>query len=394
MRRLFRLLPLAACLLAGTAAAQAQTSDARFRGVPRIGSEDSWSIRPRGRLQIDVGEVSAPGDSPLLGEVRRARLGVEGTLPRNLSYLFEVEFAEGIAEITDALVVWRPSDAIAFTAGHHKDFDSIEELTSDRFLSFLERAAFTDAFAFGRRVGVSAEWHRRDVLVQFGLFGDNLRELDEADDAFSLDGRVVYAPAVGDARLHVGLSGHWRDDGDRPRRGTTVRYSVRPLLHADDRRLVQTPRLLEEGNQRIGLELAVLRGPFHAVAEAQWLRIDTVAPDAEQVYSGGYAEIGWFLTGETRAYRSGRWDRTRVRRPIETGGFGAIQANLRVDRVDLDEGGRQDALVAGLIWIPTDYVRFLVNYAHLWLDDAALPTPDGRRDYEADMIGARAQIDF
>ena len=43
--------------------------------------------------------------------------------------------------------------------------------------------------------------------------------------------------------------------------------------------------------------------------------------------------------------------------------------------------------------MPTDYVRFIVNYGHLWLNDAAV-TANGKRDYQADAFGMRAQFDF
>ena len=93
---------------------------------------------------------------------------------------------------------------------------------------------------------------------------------------------------------------------------------------------------------------------------------------------GGYVEAGWFLTGESRGYRGARWDRTRVRRSIEEGGFGAIQLDLRYDHLDLNSaaGPRaapRTACRLGLTWIPTDYVRFLVNYARLSYDDARDP---------------------
>lgn len=393
MHLLARALLTTTALLAGTGTAQAQEPDARFRGAPRIGSEDGWSVKPRGRLQIDVGEV-AVGDTPLLGELRRAQFGFEGTAPGDLSYIIEAQFAEGIAEITEAAITWEVSDDISVTAGQHNNFQSLEELSSDLFTSFLERAAFTDAFSFERRVGVSSTVTRGNLLVQFGLFGENLLEIDSADDQMSLDARVVYAPELAGMRLHLGGSAHWRDNGDAPQRGVTVRYRGRPLLHADDRRFVSTaPRLLD-GERRFGLEAALIRGPFHAVAELHWLRTEAILPDADESYFGGYAEIGWFFTGETRGYRGGRWNRTRVLRPIETGGAGALQANVRFDRVDLDEGGRQDALVAALVWLPDDHLRVIVNYARLWFEDAAIPGPAGRRDYGADLISARLQFDF
>ncbi len=380
-----------AAMLAGSPAA---AEDGRFTGAPRIGSSDGWSIKPRGRIQLDAGHVSGPAEPGLIGELRRAQLGLEGTAPGGFNWLVEAEFAEGIAELTELTLTWKASDALSFTIGQHNNFQSLEELTSDRFSTFMERAAFTDAFNFERRIGLSAEIKHGALTAQLGVFGDNLLEIDEADGAYSLDGRIIYGPEIGSARLHLAASAHRRDNGDRVDNGITSRFRVRPLFHATDTRFVSSPALLADGESRFGLEAAVIRGPFHAAAEAQWLDVDVPAGGPDRDYFGGYAEIGWFLTGETRGYRSARWDRTRVRRPIETGGPGAFQVNLRYDRLDLDQDGTQDGLVAALIWMPTDHARLMVNYGRLWIDDAAIPDAAGRRDYAVDMIGARAQFDF
>lgn len=390
MLALSRALASAALLIAGAVEAQ----EPRFTGAPRIGSEEGWSIKPRGRLQLDIGQVSGPARPGLNGELRRAQLGFEGTAPGRFSFLFEAEFAEGIAEITEATISWAASDRLALTIGQHNNFQSLEELSSDRFTTFMERAAFTDAFGFERRIGASATFTAGDLAVQAGAFGDNLRQLDEADGVFSLDARIVYAPAMGNGRLHLGGSAHWRDNGDRAANGVTTAFSVRPLLHADDTRFVRTPARLVDRERRFGLEAALIQGPFHVAAEASWLHADAIGADPDDDYFGGYAEVGWFLTGESRGYRGGRWERTRVRRPVEAGGFGALQANLRYDRLDLGTGGSQDALIAALVWIPTDYLRFAVNYARIDVSGGAIPDSQGRRDYAADMVGARAQFDF
>ena len=137
----------------------------------------------------------------------------------------------------------------------------------------------------------------------------------------------------------------------------------------------------------------------HAVAEAHWFNADTVTPGLSPTFFGAYVELGWFLTGESRGYKGARWDRTEVLRPIESGrGVGAIQLNLRYDRLDLDSdgiaGGTQAAFQAGLIWIPTDHVRFLFNYSRIAYDNAAIPAAGGDRDYAIDVVAARGQIDF
>ena len=398
-----------ACLLAAVAIAAATPAHAqdeesqRFEGAPRIGSTDGWSIKPRGRVQYDVGNVDAPdgvaGDFGWLDELRRARIGVEGTAPGGFGYPFEVALADGIVDITDAIVTYKAADPLTFTVGQHNNFQSLEELTSSRFSTFVERSAFTDAFNFERRLGASATYANGPITAQAGVFIDNLRDLDDGDDTISIDSRFVYGPKIGDTQLHFGASAHWRDNGDLVDRGTTTRYRQRPLLHATDIRFLATPALPVEQETDYGLEAAVIHGPFHAVAEAHWLDADT-RTGAEPSLFGGYVELGWFLTGESRGYRGARFDRTRVRPggAIEEGGFGAIQVAVRYDHLDLNSngitGGKQAGWQAGLTWIPTDHVRFLANYARLDYRGARLPAAGGDRDYAVDVFAVRAQLDF
>jgi len=376
---------------------------ARFAGAPEISAPGGWSFKPFGRLQYDVGHVSRPNGiaDPGLGfsnELRRARLGIEGDIPGGFGYKFEIDFAGGETEITDAILTYEASDAVGLTLGQHNNFQSLEELTSSRFSSFIERAAFTDAFNFERRVGLSAQLASGPLLVQAGVFTDNIADLgDDANDSAGIDGRIVVAPELGETRLHLGASAHWRDNGDLPALGVTTRYRQRPLVHSTDVRFVATPALPVADETHYGLEAALIHGPFHAAAEAHWLEAGTVTGPSPTLF-GGYAEIGWFITGESRGYRGGKFDRTRPARAIEEGGSGAFQLNLRYDRLDLNSGairgGTQDGLMASLIWIPTDYVRFLINYARLSYDEAAIPAAGGDRRYAVDVIGARAQIDF
>lgn len=391
---------------ASSAAPAPDSPEIRLRGAPEIRSSNGWSFKPRGRLQYDLGTVSRPDGiaDPSLGfgnELRRARLGVEGALPGGFGYVFELDFADNEVEITDAILTYKASDSATLTVGQHNNFQSLEELTSSRFTSFVERAAFTDAFNFERRVGLSATFSSGDFLAQAGLFTDNVQDLgNDENNAVGLDGRMVFAPEVGEnGRLHFGASAHWRDLGDPADAGATTRYRQRPLVHFTDVRFVSTPALGVEEETSYGLEAAWIQGPFHAVAEVHWLDSGLIDGSSRNFF-GGYAEIGYLLTGEARGYRNGRFDRTSVKRPVggEQGGFGAVQLNLRFDYLDLNSaptfGGIQNGLQASLIWIPSDYVRFLLNYGRMSYDDAAIPAAGGRRDYDVDVIGARAQIDF
>jgi phosphate-selective porin OprO/OprP len=75
-----------------------------------------------------------------------------------------------------------------------------------------------------------------------------------------------------------------------------------------------------------------------------------------------------------------------------------VQFNLRYDYLDLNDagilGGTQNGYLASLIWKPTAYVLFSVNYGLLEYDNAVIPTADGDMSYSVDAFGVRAQVDF
>jgi phosphate-selective porin OprO/OprP len=134
-----------------------------------------------------------------------------------------------------------------------------------------------------------------------------------------------------------------------------------------------------------------------------------------------YAEVGYFLTGETRGYKGGKWDRTKVLNPVDKGGWGAFQVNARIDQTDLEDrvasgaavysgsganfvnGGKQTGYQASLIWLPTDFVKLLAQYSRIHIEGGSAATGAfvsstvpaiQDRAYDVDQFGVRAQIDF
>lgn len=382
-------------------AAQAKTVPS-WKGAPQFEDKEAgWSFKPRGRLMYDVGYVQSPDGYSNKGlgisnEVRRARLGVEGTVPGGFGYKFELDFAAGDVEFADAFLNYKtgPWD---FTVGQHNNFQSLDELTSSLHSSFIERAAFTDAFGFERRVGISAQFAKNDFVVQAGLFTDSISDLNNVGDdnnSYSLDGRVVYAPLVGKSQLHFGASAHHRVLNDA---AEVLRYRQRPAIHTTDVRFIDTGNITgAEKETGLGLEAAGIFGPFHLAGEAYWQKVHRAFGD-EPTFFGSYVEGGYFFTGESRGYKGGKFDRVKVKKPFSEGGWGALGLNLRWDYLDLEDegyvGGTQIAFQASLNWKPSDYILFGLNLGHILYDDAAIAA-DGDRDYGVNMAGLRAQVDF
>jgi phosphate-selective porin OprO/OprP len=372
-----------------------------WKGAPEISTSSGWSFKPRGRLQFDTGTVIVPtvaaGLNPSVGwgtELRRAYLGAQGTIPGGFGYRVDVDFGQSSPEFTDTYLTW-DRKAWNVTVGQHFPFVSLDQQTSDLDTSFLERAAFDSAFNFERRIGVSVGYNKGMLLVNGGAFTDNIADLSsDANNSYSFDGRIVLMPKIGDVQLHLAGSAHWRELGKQS--AFMTRYRARPYERITDLRFVDTGSLNVETELNYGLEAAAVAGPFHVAAEANWMR--PTFHGIQPTFFGGYAEVGYFLTrGDTRPYKKGAWGSIKPARGLDAGGPGAIQVNVRFDRLDLSDrpiiGGTQDSYLASIIWTPVEHLRFMANYGHLLITDAAIATIEGRT-FNGDIAAMRAQVDF
>ena len=234
-----------------------------------------------------------------------------------------------------------------------------------------------------------------DVLLQAGVFTDNIDDLGAANDSIGFDGRITFAPKIGDTQLHFGGSAHWRDLGDNI---TTVRYRQRPLIHSVSTRFINTGGMAGATSETsYGLEAAIISGRFHAAAETHWAKVSRTGM-LNPTFFGGSVEAGIYLTNDKREYKGGVFKGVKVKNSVGNGGIGAWQFNVRYDRLDLVDagiiGGTQDGYMASLIWTPVDYVRFLINYGHLEYGNALGIVAGALDSYSVDVIGARAQVSF
>lgn len=405
---------LAAATPAATAAAtpapakaQADAAQIKWKGSPQIVQGDQ-NFKVKGRIQADAAYVSAPkglADQGLgfASEMRRIRLGGEGAFNSHFSYKLELELSDNAVDLVDTFVTFKDGPW-QVQLGNQNAFWSLDELTGDTGGSVMERAAFTDAFAFERRLGVGAQYAKGPLLAQLGVFTDDITALANSSDgvnggdennSYSVDGRLVYAPKLGDVQLHLGASGHWRRLG---RLGdASTRYRQRPFAHTTNTRLIGTPAMNVEDETMYGAELAAISGRLHGVAEYYTLKADRrdLSPVA---FHGAYGEVGYFLTeGDTRGYKGGIFTTNAPAHPLGDGGIGSIQVNLRYDWLDLNDrdirGGTQNGYIVGLIWTPIQYFRFNVNYA-LMQYTGATALPSGDRNYDANVFATRFEFDF
>lgn len=432
--------------------------------------EGGWSFKPRGRIQYDAGWVSTPDNivNRNLGfntRARRIRLGAEGTIPGGFGYKFEMDFANSSVGFGDVILTYQGKDnPWNLAIGNMETNNGLEQQTSSRFTSFIERAAFDDAFINTRRIGINAGFVNKagDLRFNAGLFAAHSIDGSFDNEGWIAAARGVYSPVMGSTQLHFGANvqrrqfqannnGGTSSSSGAPSTNRLARYRARPFSQTTDVRFVDTGNFAAKSDNIVGLEFAAIHKSLHVAAEGQYLTTDAydagdtfdfsdsatlnlfpgnsasaLTPSGNPSFWGGYVEAGYFFTGETRGYKNGTFDRTKVLKPFSKGGWGALQLNGRVDYLDLasnklksgftnnfvtgvnsasvglGRGGKQLGFLASLIWIPEDYMRFLLQYSHADITGGPLaatvdPTsskPIDERSYGVDVVMTRAQIDF
>ncbi|WP_020399998.1 OprO/OprP family phosphate-selective porin [Kordiimonas gwangyangensis] len=354
-----------------------------------------FEINVRGRVFVDSAWASDGDDTmDLKGtELRAARIGVQGKAWKDVKYVLEADFAGNEVAVADALVEYSTKYG-SWRVGHFKPAISLEEMTSSVNATFTERSAFTDAFSFGRNVGIAYLNGDDNWTLFLGAFRGNNEDSLE-NEGYTLSARATYGQEFEGGKWIAGASLRYRDAGDG-----SYRYRQRAHSHLADR-FVDTGTLTDRDTTYV-VEAGLQLGAFHVASEYSELRAKDAAADGGSAKLwGGYIEAGWFITGEEKTLnlKKGVWDRPKVTNPVHKGGMGAWQVAARFDRLDMTDGGvyggEQDTYLVGLNWYLNRHTRVMANYAHMTFDKAfnvAANGPDGEND--ADALTLRFQIDW
>ena len=434
-------------------AAQAKATPS-WKGAPELGDKDAgFTFKPKGFMQFDAGYVGFPDGEERAGTInglnynnlgfntraRRLVFGAEGSLPGGFKYKAEFNFAQGAVDYEDITLSYDFKDSpLTVTVGNFYPYSSLETVTSSRLGSMLERASFTDAFNYNRRLGIGlslADKTADKYTLSGGIFSTPINDGAFNRTGWEVGARGTFTPKITEGFIHLGASAHYRKN-NRDTQGQ--QYRSRPLTQVTDQRFVDTGTIASDGDMSVGVEVGGVLKSFHFAAEAQKLWVRGYDPDKvltepndiitgnryneDPSFEGGYAEVGYYFTGESRGYKGGKWDRTKVLKPFDQDGWGAIQLNGRIDYLNLSDrvggtaftggfpsgsstafvnGGKQLGYQLSLIWNPMDYLRFMAQYGHVDVKGgprAAIVDPDGpldpRRKYGVDTAAVRAQLEF
>ncbi|MCS3903970.1 phosphate-selective porin OprO/OprP [Methylohalomonas lacus] len=338
-------------------------------------ADGNWEWGIGGRIMADYAIYDNDTDSsgmevPGLSdghELRRARLNMSGKFYDVWGMKLQVDFAGG-AEIKDAYIDYSGFENFKVKVGNFKEPFSLEELTSSKYITFMQRSTPVNAFAPSRNLGIAGYTSFADqVTLSGGVFGDGI-ESGSGDDgtSYGVTGRVTFSPIHEAGRVvHLGAAVSQRNTNSN----NTVRFRDRFETHVSGTRLVDTADLTNTDDvTRYGLEAAGVWDRLSLQGEYIMADVNRDNGFEDADFDGFYLTGSFFLTDDHRPYDfgPGDFDKVSPSTTVGKGGIGAWEVAARYSSLDLNDGalngGKQDLLTVGLNWYATKNIRFMANY--------------------------------
>ena len=401
----------------------------------------------------DKSNLMGSGRDELAGGVsmRRVRMAVKAKMSYNWYGEIDLNFSNGVFELEDAIIRFDgiPNSELKF--GNFKEDFSMEETTTSRYTTFMERAMVIAAFAPGRHIGASygwgIDWIRASAGISWQLVDNadtrlNVEEYSKYGKAMGANytGKVVYMPwaAKGNHGLHFGYNASYRspfkvDDnisgGESSGRGYgSDEFSARNATAISRIKFLNTSNTGNGGSGTIGggsegsngtvgyLKYTILNG-FELAGYWQGARFQSELITANcyidknadapintntKKFSGWYGQASYLLFGGKQRYDVSQSEFTQ---PMRGKSWGDIEAMFRYDYLNLNsediKGGSGQNFAFGLVYHINNNVKFLVNYqisandryannkakAAVGLNAEGKPTVDGRAVVAADGKG-------
>ena len=361
-----------------------------------------FHLKVNGRIMQDWAWVDADpdveaGTGPFMNatEFRRLRVEMTGSIYKNIYYANVLDFSGATHAFKDQYIGISDLPYVGrFQVGYFKEPFSLEEQTSSKYITFMERSlvnTFSPAHNSGFMIANSAMEGRATWAL--GTFSDT-SGVGMGEIANNWAARVTGTPWVdkeSNSLVHVGLSYSMRHP-----QSESARLRARPEIHVGPR-VVDTGAFSVEDSSLLGLEAAYVRGPFSL--QGEWARYEAdhnpaAGPGEDPTFGGWSLSASYWLTGESRPYKKGSFGRVKPKNRFDgDGGSGAWEVALRYSSIDLDDGaitgGKAKDVTLGVNWHLNPSTRIMLNYVMSDVSDGL-----GGADGDVDTFMIRFQIDF
>lgn len=354
--------------------------------------------------------------SPDTWYLRQARPELSGFIYKDFDFRVQLDFPTGPAAIDgtiqDCYAGWRYFPEFSLRVGQFKEPFGQEQTTPDRFLDFNERSE-GDRFTPARDLGAMAYGTLAGGIFTYevGYYngqGRAVLDLNKGKEeavrfrvqpfAGAEEGSLFKSFRLGVAGTHGSVEKGAITAFTSPSSYLSIVYLTVPANAAN---------VLDGPRTRGGAELTWNYGPVGLRGEA-WRRVDTVdtaAVNHEKLTANSWnAEVSWLVTGEKKPIEG----RVLPANPFDprTGGWGAVEVAVRVDRLHLDDdlfslgiapaAGNANVVTgysAGVNWYLTRNIRISPNVYWETFDDPIL-FANGRLDNHFFGGILRFQLEF
>ncbi|MBR6269613.1 MAG: hypothetical protein IKR30_03470 [Bacteroidales bacterium] len=367
--------------------------------------------------------------------IRRARFAVKGQLDENWYGEFDMDLANGLVELKDAIVRYTGIPNLDLQVGNFKENFSIQRNTTSRYLQFMERPMVCSALAPSRHLGVNAKYAKDWLWASAGFFeqvvageeewtltADNNKDFGRGA-GYSATGKLVIRPLykMKNASLHIGGAVSYRTPKVTDDSYGTYRASARNSTSINRKKYIDTDNLPGFNHNllstvEIAGHWAGLRYEGAYIRDDVFFNADAADPNPKH-FDGWYAQAGYLLFGGSQRYDANGGKYTRI---APGRSWGDIELCARYEYCNLNNdgvfGGSAEAYTLGLNFWVTDNVKMQINYQYnnndrfangkgklfIGTDANGAPVKDYTKAVEAPgkggvdyhMVACRFEIDF
>jgi phosphate-selective porin OprO/OprP len=349
------------------------------------------SFEIEGRFQFDtmfydgIYNDAAGGASASDTRTRRMRLGVGGHLDQDWQWLFiiDVNNDTGRATLDTGQITYTGFSFADLNVGRFKRPFLLDALTSSKWTSTVERSLIYDVarshvsdFSVMASklydVGAEGKWSWYASIVNEGVEDYAGGENANGRDQYQFYARGAFAPwaAKGDV-LHFGLGAGLVN----PANGSTIDLSTRLGVSAAN---AHTLSYAVNNDYEGGAEALYIKGPYSAQSEYVLRRLDLIDGTSADI-SGGYLQLTWTVTGESRTYKPYP---ARPDNVVPAEGSTAVELVARGDHIELERPGLDaataDLVTLGVNWYLNKHLHLKLNYLSAQGDNLGTTETDGQ----------------
>jgi len=423
----------------------------RENGLGLTSADGQHTINLVGRLHFDGRAINsnfAEGDtldkdSGTLSnnfEVRRARIGVNGKLFKDIGYEIVTNTVGSNANLIDtAFITYGFNPKAQVRVGRFKQGFSLEELTSSNNIDFMERS-YVNQFIPGKQLGamlfgVPSIGTTYSASVFQSGFSNNTSE-GGGEGALRLTGNFAEMTGNKDTVMHVGFAGTAGSFDAIPTTsssgGTSTDFNL-VSLRSEARGMSNIFRIRQAGetatsgysapspsgtkvNKNLyGIEFVAAWDALKIqgeMAQVKLQAIDYQGTSLKGSVDSSYIQIVYNITGEKWAdsYKDGSFSALKIKNNFDYSGSGtgAWQVGLRFSTYDgtnlYDATGsskrfgseKGNTSTLGLTWFLNPNARVMLNYSQTIFDRAfqAVDINTGAVDDQERVIALRTQLNF